>query len=134
MRALLEKACLVNAEHAVLITTAGDDLIADQITQRIRIPTTASQKRLHPIRPNQPSLLRHLPTGLPRNPRQQAIKERPSQYDRLTSARPKTGASRSFNSVSSHSHPSSAPDHPATPIAHLRLSPERIERPTDSQL
>src|SRR6266478_2345178 len=61
--ALLEKAGLVDHQHRIVVRQMLDDIIADNITQAIRIPIPATQDRLLPPRTGIASCLRAHPTG-----------------------------------------------------------------------
>jgi len=75
--AFLEKAGLVNDEHAIGIAQRLKRIVPNHITQVVRRPGTASQKRLHPIGPSKSSLLGHQPARLALHARKQAINKGP---------------------------------------------------------
>ena len=75
MFAFLEKAGLVDDEHAVGIAQSLKRILANDIAKVVRRPGTASQKRLHAIGLIKPSLLGHQPTRLAFRARQETIDE-----------------------------------------------------------
>ena len=75
--AFLEKAGLVDDEHAVGIAQSLKRIRANDIAKVVRRPGTASQKRLHAIGLIKPSLLGHQPGRLALHARKQAINKSP---------------------------------------------------------
>jgi hypothetical protein len=69
----LEKARLVDDENAVGIAQRLKRIVPNDVTQIIRRPGTASQKRLHAIGPIETSRLGHQPTRLALHAQQQSV-------------------------------------------------------------
>src|SRR4051794_20261966 len=62
--ALLQEAGLINHQHCVIIAQMFDDILANNIPQRIGVPTVAAKQFLLPPRPSIARRLRTHPAGL----------------------------------------------------------------------